>query len=419
MNRWIVCLAGTGINLVLGVLYSWSIFVVPLQDKFGWSRADLTWPFSVSILTLAIVMVPAGKWQDKVGPRLIATVGGILMGLGYFLSGFITSLPALIFTFGVMSGAGVACAYVTPISATVKWFPDKRGLAAGITVSGFGFGAFVFTPLARKLIVAVGVMTAFKILGIIFLVIVVALAQILRDPPPGWKPEGWEPPTPSEETAPATEDHWTLGTAIKTWAFWSLWLAFLGNAGVGLMVISLIAPLAKTLGISQEIAAFLIGFLSIFNGFGRILAGWLSDVIGRRAAMLVFFSTTTIMCISMAFTNIAGTTLGYALALMIFGASYGSNFALFPAVTADYFGTKNMGNIYAGVFTAWGFAGFVGPRFIKARLLKSIPQKLIAHGIPLEQANLIAYKTAFKVAIGLGLLAVVIAFLTKAPKEAS
>jgi len=416
MNRWIICLAGTGINLVLGVLYSWSIFVVPLNEKFGWSRADLTWPFSVSILVFALVMVAAGKWQDKVGPRLVATVGGVLMGIGYILSGFITSLAALIFTFGVIAGAGVACGYVTPIAATVKWFPDKRGLTTGITVSGFGFGAFVFTPLARKLIVAVGVMTAFKVLGIIFLIIVVALAQILRNPPPGWKPEGWEPPAPTETKKVAARD-WTLSEAIKTWSFWSLWLAYLGNAGVGLMVISLIAPLAKTLGISQETAAFLIGFLSIFNGLGRIIAGWVSDLIGRRAAMLVFFSITTVMCILMSFTNIAGTTVGYALALMIFGASYGSNFALFPAATADYFGTKNLGNLYAGVFTAWGFAGFVGPRFIKARLLKSIPQKLLAQGIPKEQANLVAYKTAFKVAIGLGLLAVVMSFLTRHPKE--
>jgi len=417
MKRWVICLAGTGINLVLGVLYSWSIFVVPLQEKFGWSRADLTWPFSVSVLTLAVTMVIAGKWQDKVGPRPVATLGCILMGLGYAFSGFISSLTVLTFTFGVIGGAGVACGYVAPITASVKWFPDKRGLASGITVSGFGFGAFVFTPLARKLIVAVGVMKAFKILGVLFLIIVVALAQLLKDPPPNWKPEGWEPPMPGETKTQATERHWTLGEAIKTWSFWSLWLAFLGNAGVGLMVISLIAPLAKTLGISQETAAFLIGFLSIFNGFGRILAGWLSDVIGRRAAMLVFFSTTTLMCMIMAFTNIAGTTLGYALALMIFGASYGSNFALFPAATADYFGTENLGNIYAGVFTAWGFAGFVGPRFIKARLLKSIPKKLVAQGLPREQANLVAYKTAFKVAIGLGLLAVVISFLTRPPRE--
>ncbi len=183
------------------------------------------------------------------------------------------------------------------------------------------------------------------------------------------------------------------------------------------MVISLIAPLAKTLGISQETAAFLIGFLSILNGFGRILAGWLSDASGRRVAMLAFFSVTALMCTIMAFTNIAGTTVGYAPALMTFGASYGSNFALFPAATADYFGTKNLGDIYAGVFTAWGLAGFVGPRFIKARLLKSIPKELMAQGTPKEEANLVAYKTAFKVAIGLGLLAVVIAFLTRAPKE--
>jgi OFA family oxalate/formate antiporter-like MFS transporter len=292
MNRWVICLTGTAINICLGVLYSWSIFVVPLSKKFGWTRAQLSWPFTISIFTFALVMVAAGKWQDKAGPRIVCVTGGVVMGVGFILTSYISSLSALYLTFGVIGGAGVAMGYVTPIAAIVKWFPDKKGLTVGIGVSGFGFGAFVFTPIAVKLIKSVGVMSSFFYLGIIWIVAVGGLGMILQNPPAGYKPEGWEPPAPVVGVQ-ATED-WDVGDMVKTPTFWLLWLAFLGNASVGIMVISMIAPYAKTLGISAETAAYLIGFLSIANGLGRIIAGFLSDALGRTKAMILIFSITTV-----------------------------------------------------------------------------------------------------------------------------
>ncbi len=414
-NRWVICLAGTAINICLGVLYSWSIFVVPLIDKYGaeagFSRASLTWPFTASIFTFALVMVYAGRLQDRIGPRPVCTIGAVIMGAGFILTAFANSVPLIILTYGVIGGAGVAFGYVTPVVTTIKWFPDKKGLTAGITVSGFGFGAFVFTPIAVQLIKAVGVSQAFLYLGLIFLVAVGLLAQILTNPPAGYKPEGWTPPAPKPGAVKAARD-WVATEAIKTPTFWTLWLAFIGNAGVGLMVISLIAPYAKTLGMSAETAAFMIGFLSIANGFGRIIAGWLSDAMGRTRAMILIFAVTTVNVFLL--PTIAGTTLGFAIGLMVCGASYGANFALFPAATAEYFGTKNLGVNYAAVFTAWGVAGVIGPR-VKAYLIATKTAGL--EGEALRQAQLSAYTASFMAGTGLGLLAVVMAIITRPPKE--
>ncbi len=411
MNRWVICLAGTGINICLGVQYSWSIFVIPLIDKYGaeagLSRASLTWPFTASIFTFALVMVYAGRLQDRIGPRTVCTIGAVIMGLGFILTSFAASVPMIILTYGVIGGAGIAFAYVTPVVTTIKWFPDKKGLTVGITVSGFGFGAFVFTPIAVKLIQSVGISAAFLYLGFIFLIAVGLLAQLLQTPPPGYKPEGWIPPPPKPGGVKAARD-WTPGEAVKTATFWTLWLAFVGNAGVGLMVISLIAPYAKTLGMSSETAAFLIGFLSIANGFGRIIAGWLSDAMGRTRAMILIFSITTAVVILLPY--IANTTAGLAVGLMVCGAAYGANFALFPAATAEYFGTKNLGVNYAAVFTASGVAGVIGPQS-KAAMLRSYPTD--------AAGRLAAYGAAFKIAAGLGILAVVMAVITKPPKEAA
>ncbi len=414
-NRWVICLAGTAINICLGVLYSWSIFVVPLIDKYGaeagFSRASLTWPFTASIFTFALVMVYAGRLQDRIGPRPVCTIGAVIMGAGFILTAFANSVPLIILTYGVIGGAGVAFGYVTPVVTTIKWFPDKKGLTAGITVSGFGFGAFVFTPIAVQLIKAVGVSQAFLYLGLIFLVAVGLLAQLLTNPPAGYKPEGWTPPAPKPGAVKAARD-WAATEAIKTPTFWTLWLAFIGNAGVGLMVISLIAPYAKTLGMSAETAAFMIGFLSIANGFGRIIAGWLSDAMGRTRAMILIFAVTTVNVFLL--PTIAGTTLGFAIGLMVCGASYGANFALFPAATAEYFGTKNLGVNYAAVFTAWGVAGVIGPR-VKAYLIATKTAGL--EGEALRQAQLSAYTASFMAGTGLGLLAVVMAIITRPPKE--
>ncbi len=409
MNRWLIMFTGTAINIMLGVLYSWSIFVVPLSQKFGWTRAQLSWPFTASIFTFALVMVAAGKWQDKVGPRIVCVTGGIVMGIGFILTSFVTSFPALVVTFGVIGGAGVAMSYVTPVVTSMKWFPDKKGLAAGITVFGFGFGAFVFTPIAVRLIKGVGIMPSFFYLGIIWIIGVGGLGMLLRVPPAGYKPEGWEPPA-ATAAAPGVAADWETKDIIKTTTFWLLWLAFLGNASVGIMVISMIAPYAKTLGISAETAAFFIGYLSITNGFGRIIAGWMSDAMGRTKAMVLIFSITTVNVFLLPI--MAKTVAGYAVGLMICGASYGANFALFPAATAAFFGSKHLGGNYAAIFTAWGVGGVIGPQS-KAAMLRKYSSGL--SGDELRLSRLKAYKIAFYIGTACGVLAVITAAMCKPP----
>ena len=409
MNRWFIILTGIAINSCLGALYSWSIFVVPLSKEFGWSRAQLSWPFTVSLFTFALVMVAAGKWQDKVGPRIVCVTGGIVTGIGIILTSFITSFPALVLTYGVIGGAGMAMSYVTPVVTSMKWFPDKKGLAAALTVSGFV--ASVFRPIPLKLIMDVGIMNAFFYLGIIYIVVIGGLGMILHNPPPGYKPKGWEPPAPAEG-APTVGADWKVGNTIKTPTFWLLWLALLGNASMGVMVISLIAPYAKTLGISAVTAAFIIGYLSIANGLGRIIAGWLSDLIGPTRVMVVLFSITTVTAFLL--PVMAKTTIGYAIGLLVLGASYGSNYALFPAAIAEFFGSKNLGANYGALFTAWGVAGVVGPQS-KAALLRKFSRGL--SGEELRLARLKAYKISFYIGAAFAALALVSALLARPPGE--
>ncbi|MDV2502366.1 MAG: MFS transporter [bacterium] len=409
MNRWFIILTGIAINSCLGALYSWSIFVVPLSKEFGWSRAQLSWPFTVSLFTFALVMVAAGKWQDNVGPRIVCVTGGIVTGIGIILTSFITSFPALVLTYGVIGGAGMAMSYVTPVVTSMKWFPDKKGLAAALTVSGFV--ASVFRPIPLKLIMDVGIMNAFFYLGIIYIVVIGGLGMILHNPPPGYKPKGWEPPAPAEG-APTVGADWKVGNTIKTPTFWLLWLALLGNASMGVMVISLIAPYAKTLGISAVTAAFIIGYLSIANGLGRIIAGWLSDLIGPTRVMVVLFSITTVTAFLL--PVMAKTTIGYAIGLLVLGASYGSNYALFPAAIAEFFGSKNLGANYGALFTAWGVAGVVGPQS-KAALLRKFSRGL--SGEELRLARLKAYKISFYIGAAFAALALVSALLARPPGE--
>lgn len=411
MNRWVICLAGTGVNLALGTLYAWSLYVPSLVKEWGWTRAQLTWPFSVSIAVFAIAMVAAGRWQDKVGPKVVCVTGGLIMGLGFILSSFVTSVPALIFTFGVVAGAGLACSYVTPVAATIKWFPDKKGLTVGITVSGFGFGAFVFGFIIEAAIRTFGIMPAFRWLGFLWIIVVCGLGSLLRNPPPGYKPEGWTPPAPKPGAAAARD--WAWQDMVKTGSFWGLWIAFVGNAAVGLMVISLIKPYAISSGFPAALAVWLVGALSIANGLGRIIAGWMSDAMGRTRAMILIFAVTTVNVAMMPW--IAANVAGAFVALAICGAAYGANFALFPAATAEYFGTKAIGINYAWVFTAWGLAGVIGPR-VKAGLLASRTAGL--EGAAKTAAQVSAYKTSFLIAAVLGAIAVISAMVTKAPKAA-
>ncbi|MFX0185013.1 MAG: OFA family MFS transporter [Candidatus Hodarchaeota archaeon] len=369
-NRYLVMLGAIIAQLCLGSIYAWTIFQTALYNNspYQWDKLLTQLPFSVGLASFALFMIFAGKWQDKVGPTKVATVGGILLGVGYILAGMVDIIATgnellgflwLILTYGVISGAGIGFAYVCPIAALVKWFPDLKGLITGIAVAGFGAGALIFTQVETALIPKDGqVGTAFFLLGILYLVAVVGAAQLLRNPPVGWSPESY---VKTNSQAPTTgKQDIEPSDMIKTPEFWLLWGMFVLAAAAGLMTIGNV----KSFAISQNptidavLAATMAGILSIFNAAGRIVWGAVSDRIGRTITMILMFAT---LGVSMFFFGVQTEVITLTIGAALIGFCFGGNFALFPSATADHFGTKNLGSNYGLVFTAYGVAGILGP----------------------------------------------------------
>lgn len=379
-NRWIVVIGAILIQLALGTIYSWgtlTIFISPYLDE---ARELTVYIFGIGLLSFAITMIFAGKLQQKYGPKKIAILGGILIGFGLISSAFMTTFIGLLITYGVIFGAGIGFGYVCPIASAAKWFPDKKGFINGIAVAGFGAGAFVFNYVIKALANPTGLETTdlnfvatvsqnipmmFIVLGIIYVVLVIGGAMTLSNPPEGWKPEGWVPPPPSEESGISGLE-FERGQTIKLPAFWMLWTAFALSAMSGLIVIGSYASFAKyvdvgdnfiyAIGVSDFV---LIGSLAaLFNGLGRIVWGKLADMITYKKSMLVMFTIQAILMFIYFTTNVSEIYFLIITCSIYF--CFGGNFSLFPTATADLFGSKNLGPNYGIVFTAYGVAGFIG-----------------------------------------------------------
>ncbi len=395
-NRWSVVAGALIVQVILGTVYAFSVFVKPLQVEFGWDRTTTQWAFSFALASFAITMIPAGRLQDRLGPRRVASIGGMLLGLSFLLGALIVdgSRPwALYLTYGIIGGAGIGFAYVCPIAASVKWFPDKKGLITGLAVAGFGAGALFFAGpastlllppgeesgealgLSQILLVGLGIVKgqgfgigwqAFFILhGIVCAGGVMLGAMLLRNPPPGWSPPGWTPPHQTAGRTGADADwHEMLNTPLAC----MLWLTFIFGATSGLMAIGQWTPMMATILKGKSFAPewmggfgrFVepVGILALFNALGRVFWGKLSDVIDRPRAMMMMF-----LAQGMAFMVLVSVQSHVAVfvASAWVGLNFGGCFALFPSATADYFGTKNLGINYGWIFTAYGVAGILGP----------------------------------------------------------
>jgi OFA family oxalate/formate antiporter-like MFS transporter len=383
MNRWLVVVGGIVVQLCLGAIYAWSAFTGKLTAA-GFTKTQTQIIFSVGLVTFAVVMaLIAGKWQKKVGPRIVALTGGVVLGLGYVLAGLMkTSFWGILLGVGVLGGAGIGLGYVCPIAALVKWFPDKKGLITGLAVAGFGFGAliwikltsgFAFGPLdltpGWKGLYGMGwdISQVFILYGILFAVLVAIGSIWMVNPPDGWKPAGWTPPA-GAGAASTGGRNFTEMEMVKTSQFWTLFLTFTVGAMAGLMVIGIISLFGSEQltanGVDAAKAKVITGtawglFGSLLNGFGRIAWGALSDKMGRKNAIV---SMTALQGVTMlVFYFVGGTEWGLYLAAGLVGFNFGGNFALFPAATADYFGNKNVGTNYPWVFMAYGVGGVVGP----------------------------------------------------------
>jgi len=358
-HGWRVTYAGMGINLSLGILYTWSVFSKNIPEAWGWSEADKSLPYMVACLVFSLVMVPAGKMQDRIGPRIVASISGILVGLGFILLSFTSSLAGFVICFGVLVGSGIGFGYASAMPPAVKWFPAaKTGLIAGIVVSGFGLASVYASPLTKYL-VGFGFQRAMLIWGIAFLVIVVGLAQLLVPPPKDYVAAGDKPVAPP--VVGARKEDFSPREIIRTPQFYMIWFMYACGAGAGLMIISKLAAIALTqAGIS--LGFILVAVLAIGNGAGRILAGILSDKIGRKSTMFICFilQAFLIFLLSVARSgNMLSSIFMLTVISMLIGANYGANLSLFPSITKDYFGLKNIGINYGLVFTAWGVGGFM------------------------------------------------------------
>lgn len=397
-NRWIFVIAAVLMQLGLGNVYAWSIFRNPLMSLHGWTIQEATLPFTLCIVFFAVGMIVAGRWQDRVGPRIVAMTGGVLLGAGFLLaSQFGKTLLGLYLTYGVLVGLGVGFAYVTPIATCVKWFPDMRGFITGLAVLGFGAGSLIIAPVGTWLISQIGVYGTFATLGVIIGLLVVIAGAILRNPPAGWKPAGWTPPATG--VGSQAQRDYPPSQMAKTFQFYLLWVVFLFWAGIGLMVISQAVPMGQELaGLSATVAAGALGLMSVLNGLGRPTFGFISDKLGRKGATILA-QAVFIVTLLFILPNARDFAL-YTLGISLIGFAYGGSLSIMPAFTADYYGTKHLGVNYGWVFSAYGAAGVLGP-IIGAQI----------------RAATGAWSGAFMVLAALSAAAAVLILIARPPKE--
>ncbi len=361
-NRWIIATAAFFMQIALGAVYAWSVFLNPVIKLFHATKPQANLTFTIALVALGITAGFGGYFQNRYGPRVTATVGGILYGVGIILAGF--SAPNLIMlylTYGVLGGIGLGLGYIVPLAMLIKWFPDRRGFITGLAVAGFGLGAAATSPIAANLLIpSFGVGNTFVALGIVYLVIVVLAAQFYRTAPDGYVPSGWTPSV-RQQTGRAIREY-TLGEALTSPRWYVLWLILALNVTAGAALISVASPLAQDFTkVTAGVASVLVITISIFNGAGRLFWGWVSDGIGRPFTFLTLF---IIQIITFALIPSIGIFAVLLVPAAIIGLCYGGGFGTMPAFAADFFGPKNAGTIYGVMLTAWSAGAIVGPILI-------------------------------------------------------
>ena len=394
---WHVTFAGFGTNMALGVLYSWGVFAAALRTE-GWTATESQIPYMIACAMFALLMVPGGRLQDKYGPRPVITAAAGFALVGLVMSGFFTTVIGISIFFGLIFGTGIGFGYSSATPPAVKWFGShKRGLIAGIVVSGFGLAGIYIAPLTRFLLAQFGLELTFVILGISLSIIVFVMARFITNPP-----EGYEPPKPTAKeddiSVKATSLNLGWNLITKTPHFYALWLMFFFGTFAGLMVIGQLQSIGEEQGgLTAGWATALVMVYAVSNCIGRIICGMLSDIMSRKLTMFSIFAIQAITFLFfIRFTNF--TSLATATVLVAF--AYGGMLSVFPATTADFYGLKHLGVNYGLVFTAWGASGVFGP------LLGGIVRDVTG-----------TYLICYLVAAGLSILGGILSLLTNPPSE--
>lgn len=382
-RAWVVTFAGMAVNLCLGILYAWSVWKKALLEtkenvagtamtglNEGWhhlTNSDATWAYCACGFTFALFMIPGGIVQDRLGPKVGATAGGLLLAAGCILAGYMQSFIGLLLGFGLLGGIGMGLGYAAATPAAVKWFgPQRRGLIVGIVVGGYGAAAIYISPLASWIIANYGLSTSFIGLGILFAAVVVVAGQLLSRPPKGYVPLG--APNPTLLSTPTTQSQltgrdWTAGKMLKTWQYYALVAMFIGSAQSGLLVIANATPILNDTAKAVALFAANTWILSSLGGFvnasGRIGTGLYSDRVGRRNAYQINGLLAVVCLFALPSIMEAKNVWLFIVAVNVVYWQYGGGLSLMPAFTADFFGAKNLGFNYGLVFLGWGIAFFV------------------------------------------------------------
>lgn len=393
-----ILLAGFCINLCLGILYAWSVFNKALVTESGWSAAEASAPYATATITFSICLLVAGILQDRMGPRMILILGTVLTGLGMIASGFVDSPLMLNITFGVITGAGIGFGYACLSPSAMKWFhASKKGMVNGIIAAGFGLAAIYLAPVTSALIDSMGIQTSFMVLGVGILAIAVPLAATINNPPADYTPA--EPKVKEGQAPKAVKksDDLTWKAMLKTPQFYSLWIMYAFAASVGLMIIGNITTIASVQA-NLPNAVYLASILAVFNSGGRVAAGMLADKIGGvRTLLLAFVLQGVNMVLFATFDSEFTLIIGTAIAAV----GYGTLLAVFPTLTAEFYGLKNYGTNYGVLYTAWGIGGVIG-----------------AAVVGFSMTNGDGYTLAYTISSAMMAVCIVLAFITKPLSEA-
>ena len=353
-GRWLLIPLGITVLLCLGTVYSWSIFRTPLEELLGISATESFLPFTTLLVVFAMLMPITGFYIDRFGSRVVTAVGGVIMGLGYILSSFAGNITVLLLTYGVIAGIGVGIAYGVPLAVVARWFPERKGLAVGLTVVGFGLSPLITAPIARNLIATRGVMPTFILLGIAFTLIILLISLTMKMPPAQWRPAGYE----EHHAESALSSNST--PLFQSRSFYGLWLCYVIGTFVGLASIGIASPVAQEIiNLDPNTAALSVSLFAIFNGLGRPFFGWFTDRFNARTAAIVSYVLIIIGSIMMLNAG-AGQTASYLIAFCLFTFSLGGWLAIAPTATLTLFPAKDYAKNYGIVFTAFGVGALLG-----------------------------------------------------------
>jgi OFA family oxalate/formate antiporter-like MFS transporter len=397
LPRWPALVGGGLMNIALGTYYAWSVYVPALEKEFGWTRTQTSFVATIDMVMLASSFLLAGMLQNRIGPRAVATIGGLLFSSGLYLASYTSSLMTLYLTWGVMVGIGLGFGYLAPITVGSKWFPNHRGLVNGLAIGIFAAGSGLFGPIASTMLERIGWRSTFQVLAGLFFVFTMLGAYLMKDPPEDYEP----PPSRSKSANRPKAHHIEVPTSkvLRTPGFYLLWFAYALGTTAGTMVISQLVPFARASGFSQQIAAFAITIGAVGSASGRFLSGWMSDHFGRLFTLRAMIILSMVATPSL-YVFREQALMFYALLFLVYYC-YGTQLSVYTALAGDFYGTKYLATNYGVLLLAWGFAGVLGP-LIGSRVYVSTG----------------TYQYAFFGSAGLALAALVLLTIVRPPAAA-